>query len=64
MSRRLAIRAANRLQARGETDTAGLIYDLLNGTASEADVAAMHLPADQLEAVLIAHQFNKMMDHR
>lgn len=57
-----AMKAANRAHARGDTLTAGLIYDLLNGTATEADAAAMRLPSDELEAVLITHRFNQALE--
>jgi len=62
VSRLAQIRAANRAHARGEHLTAGLIYDLLNGTATEADAAAMRLPSEELEAVLITHRFNQQME--
>lgn len=57
-----AIRAANRADDRGDSFTAGLIHDLLNGTATEADAAARGLPSDVLEAVLESHRFNQQIE--
>jgi hypothetical protein len=62
MTRRLAIRAALRAEDRADSFTAGLIYDLLNGTATEADAAARGLPTDVLEDVLETHRFNQQLE--
>lgn len=57
-----AIRAANRADDRGDTLTADLIHDLLNGACTEADAAALRLPSDVLEAVLDSHRFNMQIE--